>query len=199
MERLLLEVSGRWRRIRRNETPVTPGWEGLFSEVASFRDVGEGMFCNFRLSYKRLDFEMFSKGVVEAASRFDFEGLIEEVMGVVEDLPVHVVELGVFMQQVAAAAVLSEHKVVKAVLKGEEATLTKPRFLTPREIFRAVYEPPQSGETRLLRLAVGSDVWSLIEKTTLLGTGDLTPREGRMLLNGDREKLLELKTYLALL
>jgi len=120
-------------------------------------------------------------------------------MGVVEDLPVHVVELGVFMQQVAAAAVLSEHKVVKAVLKGEEATLTKPRFLTPREIFRAVYEPPQSGETRLLRLAVGSDVWSLIEKTTLLGTGDLTPREGRMLLNGDREKLLELKTYLALL
>ena len=63
---------GRWCKIRRDETLVALGWEGLFSEVASFRDVGEGMFCDFRLSYKRLDFEMFSKGVVEAASRFDF-------------------------------------------------------------------------------------------------------------------------------
>jgi len=197
---MLLEASGIWRKIGRNESPITPGWEGVFSEVTPFHNIEEMQeFCSVQLTYKKLDFEsLFTEKMVEAAAHLDFESMIEESEKLIASLPVVIVEFGVFMHQVAVAAILSEHKAVKVIVKGNDVTLSQPRSFTPKEILRTIYEPPYDGETRMFRFTVGPDVWKLVEKTMFLKADSLTPKDGRMLLNGNREKIAELKGYLSL-
>ena len=189
---MLLVVSGRWHKTLPNEPPVTPGWELAFSLVAGKRVEGE--HCSMLLAYKPVRFEDFATDeMVEAASRLDIERCIELAMEKFLQAPEELVELDSFPHQVAAAAVLSTHKIVKALIRGESATFSKPLRLTPLEILRAVYSKPEGGALEL-RLNAGPATWSMIKASASLQ--GFKPEDGLALLNGDEAKKAELLNLL---
>ena len=187
----MLVASGRWHGLLPNEPLVPPGWEEVFRLLAG--DV-EGEHCSMTLTYKNVGFEDFATDeMVEAASKFDLEKCVELAAAKLMDAPEDIVELDILPQQVAAACALSQHKIVKALVQGEQATVSRRLQLTPLEILRELYSRPQNGSVEL-RLTVGPSDWKTVKAAAYLQ--DLTPEDGLAVLMGDEEKKAEIVSLL---
>jgi len=188
---MLLVASGRWHGLLPNEPLVPPGWEEVFRLLAG--DV-EGEHCSVVLTYKNVDFQDFATDeMVEAASKFDLEKCVELAAAKLMDAPEDIVELDILPQQVAAACALSQHKVVKALVQGDQATVSRRLQLTPLEILRELYSRPPSGTVEL-RLTVGPSDWKTVKAAASLQ--NLTPEYGLAVLRGNEEKKAELLSLL---
>jgi hypothetical protein len=109
------------------------------------------------------------------------------------DAPEDIVELDILPQQVAAACALSQHKVVKALVQGEQATVSRRLQLTPLEILRELYSRPQNGSVEL-RLTVDPSGWKTVKAAASLQ--NLTPEDGLAVLRGNEEKKAEVLSLL---
>jgi hypothetical protein len=188
---MLLVVSGRWHGPLPNEPLVPPGWEEVFRLLAG--DV-EGEHCSMVLTYKNVVFQDFATNeMVEAASKFDLGKCVELTMEKFVDAPEDVVELDILPQQIAAACALSQHKIVKTLVQGDQATVSRGLQLTPLEILRELYSRPQNGSVEL-RLTLGPSGWETVKAAAYLQ--NLTPEDGLAVLLGNEEKKAELLSLL---
>jgi hypothetical protein len=187
---MLLVVSGRWHAPK--EPLVPPGWEDVFRLVAG--EAHGRLHCSVVLAYKSIQFEDFAtREMVEAAMRFNLEKCVELAAAKLMDAPEDIVELDVLPQQVAAACALSQHKIVKALVQGEQVTVSRRLQLTPLEILRELYSRPQNGTVEL-RLTVGPSDWKTVKAAASLQ--DLTPEDGLAVLMGDEERKAEIVSLL---
>jgi len=188
---LLLAVRGRWHRPLPNEPLTPPGWEEAFSLLAGGPAAEH---CSMILSYKLVSFQDFATNeMVEAASRFDLERCVELALEKFMHAPEDVVELDALPQQVAAAAALSRHRIVKALVQGGQATVSRGLTLSPLEILRELYSWPQGGTVEL-RLTVGPSDWKTVKAAAHVQ--NLTPEDGLAVLKGNGEKKAELLSLL---
>jgi hypothetical protein len=188
---MLLVASGRWHGLLPNEPLVPPGWEEAFRLLAGD---AEGEHCSMVLTYKNVGFQDFATDeMVEAASKFDLEKCVELAMEKFMDAPEDIVELDILPQQVAAACALSQHKAVKALVQGEQATVSRRLQLTPLEILRELYSRPQNGSVEL-RLTVDPSGWKTVKAAASLQ--NLTPEDGLAVLRGNEEKKAEVLSLL---
>ena len=187
----MLVASGRWHGPLPNEPLVPPGWEEVFRLLAG--DV-EGEHCSMVLTYKNVVFQDFATNeMVEAASKFDLGKCVELTMEKFVDAPEDVVELDILPQQIAAACALSQHKIVKTLVQGDQATVSRGLQLTPLEILRELYSRPQNGSVEL-RLTLGPSGWETVKAAAYLQ--NLTPEDGLAVLLGNEEKKAELLSLL---
>jgi hypothetical protein len=146
------------------------------------------------LTYKNVVFQDFATNeMVEAASKFDLGKCVELTMEKFVDAPEDVVELDILPQQIAAACALSQHKIVKTLVQGDQATVSRGLQLTPLEILRELYSRPQNGSVEL-RLTLGPSGWETVKAAAYLQ--NLTPEDGLAVLLGNEEKKAELLSLL---
>lgn len=188
---MLLFIRGKWHEPLPNEPLVPPGWKKAFRLLAGQL---EGVHCSMTLTYKAVTFESFvTDEMVEAASKFDLSKTFKLAMETFLSAPDMVLDLDYLPHQVAASAVLSQHELVKAHVKGETAEFTRPTRLQPLKILRAVYARPRKGYVEL-RSMVSAEVWETLESVTSLQT--LTPEDGLEILRGNPEKTREVANLL---
>ena len=190
---MLLVASGKWHRPLPNEPLVPPGWEEVFRLIA-----GEALgclpdaHCSIMLTYKPVRFEDFAtNGMLEAAARFDLERCVELAMEKLANAPDDIVEIDALPQQVAAAVVLSRHKIVKALVQNDQVTFSRRLRLSPLEILRELYSWSEVVE---LRLTVGPAVWKTVKAAVRLQ--GLTPEDALTVLTGNEAKRAELLNLL---
>lgn len=187
----MLFIRGKWHEPLPNEPLVPPGWKKAFRLLAGRR---EGVHCSMTLTYKATTFESFiTDEMVEVASKFDLSKTFKLAMETLLSAPDKILDFDYFPHQVAASAVLSQHELVKAYVKGETAEFTRPTCLQPLEILKAVYARPRKGYVEL-RSMVSAEVWETLESVTSLQT--LTPEDGLEILRGNQEKTREVANLL---
>jgi len=191
---MFLHVMGRHLPPKKNEVHIVPGWEALFSEIAT-PDPQER--CIMRLEYKRLKLESFlTKEVAEAALHFDFESMMEHTSKILDATPNVIVEFAVFSHQVLVAALLSRYKATKIeCLEGGEVIVTPRKQWSAKEILKVLYNDKE--DRTLFQFAVSDETWKMICAVMRIQVNEIRVKDGALLLSNDEEKMFELRGLLS--